>query len=118
MKALKHGDLVRIPSWQGSLATIGSVEAYAKQYNNDPQEALERARKHGHNLAWANTNCSVLCAYEWHHERVKAEQAAAITLAEGELVEVEGRPYTIRFRPGNTKYGRDQDAIQLIPFTE
>lgn len=62
------GEIVAIPFQTArygtlySFFTLGSVEAYAAQYNEDPAEAVRHASARGHQLFWLNKNATCLTA--------------------------------------------------------
>lgn len=115
MKVLKHGDLVRLETWRGSLAKVGSVEGFARQYGNDPDAALKREQERGFSIAWINALPTTISAAAHFHQRAKVEHASAIVLTADEFVSIEGRTYRTRVRTGNINGARDQDALQLVP---
>jgi hypothetical protein len=106
-KTLKHGEQVKVVGMKFCPEiTVGTVEGYALQYNEDPAEALARNAANAkanpwerYPLAWTNKAASVLEAdYAGKAARLAEKQAkfdSATTLAHGELVEIEGRMYTV-----------------------
>ena len=109
MKTLKHGDYVKYPGIKyRPEITVGTIEGYARQYNEDPQEALDRNAAYikvnpweagSRPLAWTNKAAGVLVADYAGKEKWLADKAArfeaAVTLENGEVVEIEGRQYTV-----------------------
>ena len=53
------GDLLVRPDMLGRY-TVGSVVTYALEYNKCPLKAVERAKKHAHELHWINHNPTTL----------------------------------------------------------
>ena len=107
IKTLQHGEQVKVVGMKfRPEITVGTVEGYARQYNNDPAEALAlnaanaKASPWTHYpLAWTNKAAGVLVAdyagkAAWLAEK-QSKFDSATTLAHGELVEIEGQRYTV-----------------------
>lgn len=78
----------------------GSVVSYALKYNECPIEAVEHAKRHGHDLHWINADAVVVSA----HKR-PAKDVVRVTLGmrvrfEGLLATIEKAPHgNLRFAP-------------------
>lgn len=81
---LDNGDYV--------LVRAGSVAGYAELYNEDAQEAVERAKENGHELYWLNPESLSLTA----HEQAKRTYRA---LYVGQTVVFDGTELTIVSAP-------------------
>lgn len=94
----------------GKLFTFGTVEAYTSARNADlakwgspiPQtpvhEAVSKAKRLGHELAWATPESACIVDTKTYPNYYAARQArvdAALRLALGDLVELEGRAYRL-----------------------
>lgn len=90
------------------VVTVGTVEGYAKQNNEDPDVAVARCvgniAKHrgmGHCLAWTNMAAAVITDNYKGKDADRAAAAArfdmATILTDGEIVEIEGRKYAIKY---------------------
>ena len=81
--------------------TVGSVEGYAKEYNDNVTEAVERAMGFGHDLAWTNKHGAMITSdYEGKEQRLneKAEKYSnSIIIEDGQKVIIEGREYTTKY---------------------
>lgn len=100
-KTLVHGQQVRVAgaSWAQTI-TVGTVEGYAAQYNEDPVAAVKRESDRGHNLAWTLLDAACLTSdYPGKAAAMAAKQAAfeaAPVLVDGQRVTIEGRRYTVK----------------------
>jgi predicted lysophospholipase L1 biosynthesis ABC-type transport system permease subunit len=86
------------------LYIFGTVEAYAAKYNEDPAEAVAKATKLGHELAWASPESAVIVdrkTYPGHYAAMQDERAAALQLKIGDRVELEGRVYILANAPNH-----------------
>lgn len=98
---LTHGQQVRITGavWSQAI-TVGTVEGYARQYNENPVEAVKREASRGYALAW--TNLEPGCLSSGHPGKAaaiatkKAAFDSATVLEDGMTVEIEGRQYAVK----------------------
>tara|TARA_R100000805_G_C3529749_1_gene48893 strand:- start:150 stop:548 length:399 start_codon:yes stop_codon:yes gene_type:complete len=104
-----------------SVFKIGSVEGYvnSRHYNRGTvKENLDRAIKHRHDLAWVSNSATTITSdYEGKDEHMRKEREAyanAIILSEGQIVEVEGRQYTVNIIPRHEDYSCG--GINLVPY--
>ena len=97
---LREGDKLAVdfPSQRyGSITrtfTLGSVPHCAMEDGMDPVEAIERAKKHGHDMHWINANGAMI------HNGPRSE-VFHIRLAMGQRVDFWGRVWTIEQAPNN-----------------
>lgn len=113
---VKDGQLATIHGVRndGTLFTFGSLEAYTTRNNADKlkwnspipttsvEDALAHAKKHGHEIAWAiPESCCIVDtkAYPTYYAERAARIASALTLAAGDVVELEGRLYRLEPAP-------------------
>ena len=126
MKTLKDGEQVK---WAGIKhqfeVTVGTIEGYARKYNEDPQEALDRNEAFikaepwtagERSLAWTHKAAGELVAdfpgkAAWIQEK-RERFANATVLENGELVEIEGRRYTVRVL---ARADAVSDPIHFVP---
>lgn len=106
---LKHNDLVKIASWVGSYAKVGTLNGYC------PDRAAT-ARERGEPEAWTVNAGAALSSDKSYYAAEEAKAASAIVIAHGETVEIEGKPYTVRVMPRNDgQFPRNSDPIHFIP---
>lgn len=121
MKTLHHKQLCFVAAWgREESFTVGTVEGYAEQtareakYSGDLcqriHEAVERAKKHGHELAYTINPGKALTDSKGYYDRLRAEQAAATEIVAGETVMIEGRKYTVKLMGA-----RFADPVHFIP---
>lgn len=114
---LVHRQQVRVAGavWSQAI-TVGTVEGYAKQYNEDPVEAAKCETERGFPLAWTNLESGCLCSgYPGKAAAIAAKKLAfeaATVLENGMAVEIEGRKYTVKIM--GLHYS---DPIHFIPAT-
>ncbi len=94
MKRLQHNDKVRINGKKGHVFT---VKGYAKQYNDDVEEVIERARKNGHILYCIQQEPAMLCADPTYYQRKRIQWENAIELIDGEIVEIEDKYVEVKY---------------------
>lgn len=119
MKTLTHGMQVKMAQFRFSPeVTVGTVEGYAKEYNEDPNAAVERCLRNQkkdpmHQLAWTNKSAGVLTdnypGKAEEMERKHQNYINAVELVEGEVVEIEGRKYTVKY------LGDYSDPVRFVP---
>jgi len=91
---LNAGDIVFNPAWTNTyLFKVGTVEAYAAEYNEDPAQRRQKALDRGHDIAWANRQGGVIDNTGHAYARRLEQVSRAIPLEAGEEVEIEGRVY-------------------------
>lgn len=114
-RTLNHHDIVRINTWRytNDICYVGSIEGYCKDENLDITERLEKASRLGHEIAWANKRDHCLSSSVGFYDRLKEEEDRAIPLENGEIVEIEGRKYTVK-----NMGVRYSDAIHFVPIKE
>lgn len=129
---LTYNQPVRAARWM-SVATVFSVEGCTRQWNRedaarkipmgqqDVAAAVARAVRHGHDLASTIYTGGCLMANGPAKDRMIANAELAMEHAEvlepGQLVEIEGRRYTVAFpqRGDCHSYPRFSDPIHFIP---
>lgn len=105
---LHHDDIIEV---NGIFGHVGTVEGFsAGNTFTTPEQALERARKNGHDIAWAIQQSATITTSRAFYAKQAEERARAIRLTEGEAVEIEGRPYTVKF-----VNARVSDFVKFIP---
>jgi hypothetical protein len=99
---LKYGQAVRgntFPRWTQRIG-VYSVRGYAASYGESGEEAIERAKRNGHELAFTVQDPTVISNdYAGKAEKLAALEAeieSAPVLCEGDLVEIEGLLYKSR----------------------
>jgi len=94
---LSAGDIVFNSDWtKWYLFKVGSVEAYAAKYNEDPAQRYQQCVEHGHDAAWANQISACIDNTGHSHREYLANAARAIALEAGQKVEIEGRVYVTK----------------------
>lgn len=100
--ALSHNQEIRVKGFTyAQKITVGTIAGYAKQYNEDPEAAIARAKSFGHPLEpWTNQSPAVLSAdYAGKTEeldRAAAATAAAPEIEDGQIVEIEGERFRVK----------------------
>lgn len=116
MKTLSHNSQIRVKGFEfRNKITVGTIAGYAKQYGEDPEAAIARAKDRGDSLApWTNQAPGVLVAdYPGKAEDMAKDLAAfnaAPEIENGELVEIEGEIFTVRVLGE-----RYSDPVAFIP---
>lgn len=116
--SLRHDQAVRLAAWAPSFyAKVGTVEGIYRKDGRDPAPALARAKANGHEIAFATYSGSALVndggAYA---ARERATSAEAVTLFEGDNVEIEGRRYVVRVTRGNAgTFPVNSNPIRFVP---
>ena len=105
-RVLTYGRPIRAAAWDGlSTATVFTVRGYAAEYGADAEAAEARAASHGHDLAGSVYTGSAIVGDRAYarllREEAQLRRAAAVTLATGDLVEIEGRRYVVKFAGRN-----------------
>jgi len=83
----------------GRRCYFGTVAGYATENRESALEAVQRARRHGHDLQWINLACTVICGDEGYYERDRAEWSDALVLSVGDTVWIDGEFFTIHPAP-------------------
>jgi len=121
MKTLTYDQPIRLASWaDDAFATVFTVRGYATAKGMNPDEYEVMARANGHALTGSIYSSGALVGDRALGQRLLAERlaaaAAAATLAPGEVVEIEGRPYRVQIARGNDgRYPVNCDPIHFIP---
>jgi len=68
--------------------TLGTCEGYARQYNDCPVAAVERATNLGHELHWANVQAVALTAWDQTVDTLLGFEF-------GDVIELEGCQFTL-----------------------
>ena len=99
---LKHGQTVRGAGFSkyAQRISVGTARGYSAEYNENQEEAHQRAISNGHATAWTNQDAACLTAdypgkAEAHAARLK-EIAEAVELHNGQKVEIEGEIFAVR----------------------
>lgn len=117
-KTLSHGDLIRIAGFKyGPTITVFTISGWSLEEGADPQANIDRAIHFGHSIDPTTIKAaSFICAdFPGKHEQIDAQQAAiaaAPELAEGEIVEIEGKQYRTSIVGQNLS-----DPVHFIPVT-
>lgn len=118
MITLTSGTQVRLAAWQHDSVPVTTVRGYAAEYKEDTEAAHQRAIERGHDTAWTTFTGHTLYGNREEGLRALAEQLAkykaAIILAPGQQVEIEGDVFTVKVPPGNIKAPRNSDPIHFI----
>ena len=121
MKTLTYDQPIRLAPWaDDAFATVFTVRGYAIANGSNPDEYESRARANGHRLMSTIYTSGALVgdralAKRMVDERIAAA-AGAVTLTAGQVVEIEGRPYTVRVARGNDgRYPVNCDPIHFDP---
>ncbi|MEH2565232.1 hypothetical protein [Bradyrhizobium sp. AZCC 2289] len=79
---------------------VSSIESFVAKFGWDLNEHLGRAVERGESLAWVNGHIVTLvgdkAAALRNAEKARRNREAATVLKNGDLVEIEGRRYTVR----------------------
>lgn len=87
--AFQHGDeiAVKIGKFYAPVS-LGTCEGYARQYNDCPVAAVERATKLGHKMHWANVQSVALTAWDQTIDTLLGFEF-------GDVIELEGCQFTL-----------------------
>lgn len=109
MQILAHNQQIKMAQFRHRpKVTVHSVEGYAKENGLNPNEQVvqtfklrRETRDSAHCLVWSYKAASVLTAdYKGKDEAKAAEDAAylaAVLIADGQEVQIEGRVFTVRY---------------------
>jgi len=99
---LKHGQTIRGAGFSkyAQRITVRTVRGYRAEYNEDQEEAYNRAVANGHETFWTRQDSAVLCSdypgkAEAHAAKLK-EIAEAIELFDGQEVIIENEKLIVR----------------------
>lgn len=124
MKILTHNQRIRLAAWaDDASATVFTTRGYAIEHGQDPDKTEARAKHHGHALNGSIYSSGALVGDRATAKRLLDEAlaaaAAAATLTPGEVVEIDGRRYTVRVAAGNSgRYPVNCDPIHFDPAGE
>lgn len=115
MKTLSHNQQIRVEGFNNwTKMTVGTAQGYATEYGNDPIEALNRAIKFGHDLAYVINHGSTLTGnYKGKEEEMRKKRediTNSIMISDGELVTIEGTKYRVKVMGE-----RYSDPVHFIP---
>jgi hypothetical protein len=86
---LRHGQKAIV----GSTRVIaGSVAGCAREYRDDVDESLARARKFGHELYWLNLTGTCICGDPGYYDRDAAEWSGVARIRSGDGVTIDDSP--------------------------
>jgi len=122
---LRHGDWVRLATWahpyDRTTVAVTTVRGYAAEYREDPEDAVARAQKAGHPLAWTYHGGGTLTDSKFYNATRMEQQAdhlaRSVTLAPGDVVRIEGEDFQVRVPLGNAKAPRNSDPIHFVLVT-
>ena len=96
---LRPGDMVTAAGFLFA-HKVSSIESFVAKFGWDLDEHLGRAVERGESLAWVNGHIVTLvgdkAAALRNAEKARRDREAATVLKNGDLVEIEGRRYTVR----------------------
>lgn len=118
MTKIKHGDRIKLVDWQIATASVATLTGFYTGADSTMKGTIadiERSRAKGHPEVFATFAGSALSADKSFWKRDKDRNAAAIVVAHGEIVEVEGNHYKIQVVTGNTASPRNSDPIHFSP---
>ncbi len=115
---LKPEALVRLPGWHKTIyAHFNTVRAAVAEYSGDPEAAFRRAVDRGHPTAFINYSGTTLSNSPEFYAEEDRKAATAVTLEDGQIIEVEGEPEMYMVRVVKGCYARPvySDPIKLVP---
>jgi|GEM_PF-1883242 hypothetical protein len=121
MIILTYRQPVRLAAWaDDAFAEVFTVRGYATVHGMNPEDYETMARANGHVLAGTIYSGGALVSDRATAKRLldarRAAAAAAVTLAPGQVVEIDGRPYEVRVPQGNDRrYPVNSDPIHFKP---
>ena len=106
MKTLSHNTLIRLPSWADMYyATVGTNHGFYRDRGWEPE---------GENSAWSTFAGSMLSNSPAYYDNEKKKAACAVTIEEGETVEIERIAYKVKVMPGNGgMFPKNSDPIHF-----
>ena len=111
MEYLQDGDIIKLASWRHNYATVRTLKAWLAERPN--RFAMNDAPR-----AWANKSATVITNDPNHAERHRTALASARIVAIGEMVSIDGKPYTVSVPRGNVDEARNSDPIHFHPAPE
>lgn len=121
MITLTYNQPVRLAAWaDDAFAEVFTVRGYATVRGMNPDDSETMARANGHALAGTIYSPGALVGDRATAKRLldarRAAAAAAVTLAPGQVVQIDGRPYEVRMAHGNDRrYPTNSDPIHFKP---
>jgi hypothetical protein len=117
---LIYGRAIRAAGWNDiSFATVFTMEGYAAKHGSDVAASVARALSNGHELAGSIYTGATLYSNRAEGARANREAraivAAAVTLATGDLAEIEGREYMVHLVRGNEAGPVNSDPFKFLP---
>ncbi len=122
MKTLAHNQQIKMAQFlHNPVVTVGTLEGYVQEnsdkygskFSESIEDAMARAKKNNHDIAWTNQSAACLTAdYKGKAEDMARRDSAydnATVLENGEAVEIEGRKYIVKFM------GDFSDPVHFIP---
>lgn len=105
---LNHNDLIKLVSWANSYAKVGTLNGYCPDF-------ADKARERGEDEAWTVYAGSSLSSDKSYYDRERAKFKAAVVIAHGDTVEIEGKFYTVHVNRGNDgAFPRNSDPVRFI----
>jgi len=102
MKTLTHGEQIKttIDKYQ-PIISVGTIAGYAARIGGDPEQMIRQSRKFGWETAWTEKAPAILEApypgIELRRAKEADAYAAAVTVEDGEIVEIDGLQYYARY---------------------
>ena len=87
MKVLNHRDKVQINGRKGEIFTVAG---YAREYHEDPEIAINRAKENGHDLYAVSQRITMLTNDEVLNRKENERWANPIEIKDGEIIEIDG----------------------------
>lgn len=121
MITLTYNQPVRLAPWaDDAFAEVFTVRGYATAKGMNPDDYETMARANGHALAGTIYTSGALVGDRAAAKRMLdarlAAAASAVTLAPGQVVQIDGRPYEVRVAAGNDRrYPVNSDPIHFDP---
>lgn len=117
---LTYEQPIRLASWTSpSYATVFSVEGYARKSGADPEKWVAMELSRGRGLAASIAKSAAIVGGEYgqqYYAQERAKAGSAVTLAEGDLVRIEGRVYRTKVAWGNDGTSpKNSDPIHFTP---
>ena len=108
MITLTYSQPVRLAAWaDDAFAEVFTVRGYAMVRGMHPDAAEMHAKDRGHEMVGTIYNAGALVGDRATAKRLldarRAAAAAAVTLAPGQVVQIDGRPYEVRVARGNDR---------------
>jgi len=104
---LNHNDKIIINGKRGRVFT---VSGYAKQYNENPMEAVYMAIKNGHILYCINQEPTMLTDDKEYNKKRNKEWENAVVIEDGDIVNLEGDLFVVDYK------GNYADMVHFIKY--